>query len=72
MRPRSRRADIDRLRALGFGDAEITDVVLAAAARSFFSKAVDALGAAPDAVYNELEPGLREWLTVGRPIEATA
>src|SRR5262249_27291062 len=31
-------ADIDRLRSLGLSDAEIVDVVLAAAARSFFSK----------------------------------
>jgi uncharacterized peroxidase-related enzyme len=61
-------ADIDRLRDLGLTDAEIVDVVLAAAARCFFSKALDALGAEPDAKYSELEPGLRDTLTVGRPI----
>ena len=61
--------DIQRLRDVGLGDREIFDVVAAAAARCFFSKTVDALGGLPDAVYADLEPGLREALTVGRPIE---
>jgi uncharacterized peroxidase-related enzyme len=61
-------ADVQRLRDLGLSDPEIFDVVLAAAARCFFSKAVDAVGVRPDAEYCELEPGLREALTVGRPI----
>jgi alkylhydroperoxidase family enzyme len=62
-------ADVERLRAVGLSDAEIFDVVLAAAARCFFSKTLDALGVQPDAMYAELEPGLREALTVGRQIE---
>jgi uncharacterized peroxidase-related enzyme len=61
-------ADVDRLRTLGLTDSEILDVVLAAAARCFFSKTLDALGAEPDAKYSELEPDLRDTLTVGRPI----
>lgn len=61
-------ADIDRLRILGLADGDILDVVLAAAARCFFSKTLDALGAEPDAKYSALEPGLRNALTVGRPI----
>ncbi|UGS38548.1 carboxymuconolactone decarboxylase family protein [Capillimicrobium parvum] len=61
-------ADVERLRALGLSDAEIFDVIAAAAARCFFSKALDGLGAAPDAHYRELDPELRETLTVGRPI----
>jgi uncharacterized peroxidase-related enzyme len=62
--------DIDRLRALGLSDADITDVVLAAAARCFFSKALDALGAQPDAKYvTDLDAGLRDALVVGRPIQ---
>ncbi|MDX6492227.1 MAG: hypothetical protein QOH02_162, partial [Gaiellaceae bacterium] len=61
-------ADIQRLRDLGLSDPEIFDVVLAAAARCFFSKAVDAVGVQPDAEFSELEPGLRDALTVGRPI----
>lgn len=64
-------ADVDRLRALGLSDAEIADVVLAAAARCFFSKALDALGAAPDTAYADLPPAFREALTVGRPIAST-
>ena len=61
-------ADVDRLRTLGLADGEILDVVLAAAARCFFSKTLDALGVEPDAKYSELEPDLRDTLTVGRPI----
>jgi uncharacterized peroxidase-related enzyme len=57
-----------RLRDLGLSDEEITDVVLAAAARCFFSKTLDALGILPDASYAELEPALREALVVGKPI----
>lgn len=64
-------ADVERLRALGLTDTEIFDVVVAAAARCFFSKALDALGVEPDARYAEtLAPALREALTVGRPIAA--
>ena len=64
-------ADVDELRRHGLSDAEIADVVLAAAARCFFSKTLDALGAQPDATYVELPALLREAMTVGRPI-ATA
>jgi uncharacterized peroxidase-related enzyme len=60
--------DIERLRSLGLSDADIFDVVMAAAARCFFSKALDGLGAQADAAYSELEPELRDALTVGRPI----
>jgi uncharacterized peroxidase-related enzyme len=52
-------ADFDRLRSLGLSDQDIVDVVLTAAARCFFSKALDALGAEPDAKYAELDPALR-------------
>ncbi len=61
-------ADLQRLRELGLSETEIMDVVLAAAARCFFSKTLDALDVRPDASYRELEPELREALTVGRPI----
>jgi len=63
-------ADIDRLRAAGLSDGEIVDVVLAAAARCFFSKTLDALGIAPDAKFAALDPAFRDALTVGRPISA--
>jgi uncharacterized peroxidase-related enzyme len=61
-------ADRQRLRDLGLSDNDVTDVVLAASVRCFFSKALDALGALPDASYRELAPELREVLVVGRPI----
>jgi uncharacterized peroxidase-related enzyme len=61
-------ADRQRLRDLGLSDREITDVVLAAAVRCFFAKALDGLGVQADASYNELDPELREALVVGRPI----
>jgi uncharacterized peroxidase-related enzyme len=62
-------ADIDGLRGLGLSDPEIFDVVATAAARCFFTKLVDGLGAHPDSAYAELDPGLREAMVVGRPIE---
>jgi alkylhydroperoxidase family enzyme len=61
-------ADLDGLRALGLSDTEIFDIVVAAAARCFFSKVLDGIGARPDKKYAKLEPGLRDALTVGRPI----
>ena len=61
-------ADADRLRSLGLTDAEILDVVLAAAVRCFFSKALDALGVEPDAKFRQLDPEVRDALTVGRSI----
>jgi len=64
-------ADLQPLRDLGLSDVEIMDVVLAAAARCFFSKTLDALGVLPDAAYGELEPELLEVLVVGRPIAAS-
>jgi uncharacterized peroxidase-related enzyme len=64
--------DIDRLRGLGLSDTEIFDVVIAAALRSFFAKALDGLGALADPRFAALEPALRDALTVGRPIASEA
>ena len=61
-------ADLQPLRDLGLSETEIMDVVLAAAARCFFSKTLDALGVRPDASYREMEPDVRDVLVVGRPI----
>jgi hypothetical protein len=61
--------DIDRLRGLGLSDTDVFQVVLAAAARCFFSTVLDAVGAEPDAAYrSELDPQLLDVLTVGRPV----
>ena len=59
--------DYDELRGYGLSDEEILDVILATAARNFFSKTLDALGVKPDEAYLELEPELRQVLTIGRP-----
>ena len=60
--------DLQPLRDRGLPEAEIADVVLAAAARCFFAKTLDALGVLPDASLSELDAGVREVLVVGRPI----
>jgi uncharacterized peroxidase-related enzyme len=61
-------ADIDKLRSHGYRDEEIFDVAAAAAARCFFSKLLDALGVQADSTFNDLDPALRQALTVGRPV----
>ena len=61
-------ADVDGLRAHGYRDEEIFDLAAAAAARCFFSKLMDALGVQPDATFHDLDPTLRQALTVGRPV----
>ena len=62
-------SDMERLWALGLSDEEILDVVLAAAARCFFSTVIEALGVQADPAYRALDPELRAALTVGRPIQ---
>ena len=61
--------DVERLRALGLSDEEILDVVLAVAARCFFSTVLEALGVQADPAYRALDPELQAALTVGRPIQ---
>jgi uncharacterized peroxidase-related enzyme len=61
-------ADVDGLRSHGYRDEEIFDIAAAATARCFFSKLLDALGVQPDASFNEMDPTLRQLLTVGRPV----
>ena len=61
--------DLDALRSHGVSDAEIFDIATAAAARCFFSKTLDSVGARPDAAYAALPRVLRDALTVGRPID---
>jgi uncharacterized peroxidase-related enzyme len=60
-------ADLDALRRHGFADAEILDIVLAAAARCFFSKTLDGVGAEADTAFASLDAGLRAVLAKGRP-----
>ena len=61
--------DVQRLRDLGLGDADVVDVVLAAAARGFFTKVLDALGVQADVQLGDtFDPEGRRQVTVGRPI----
>ena len=60
--------DIDELRQYGYTDNAIFDVVAAAAARCFFAKIPDALGAEPDAPLGDLDANLLQLLLVGRPL----
>jgi len=63
------RADVARLLDLGATEDDVFDVVLAAAARCFFSSVLEGLGVAPDAEFaDQLPPDLADALTVGRPI----
>jgi uncharacterized peroxidase-related enzyme len=64
--------DVGELRRLGFSDAEVFNVILAAAARCFFSKVLDATGTLPDAALHDLPDQLRAALTVGRDIAPRA
>jgi uncharacterized peroxidase-related enzyme len=65
-------ADIQALRDHGLSDTEIFDVAAAVAARCFFSKLLDSLGAQADAVYEDLEEGLRQRFEVGRAVDPQA
>lgn len=61
-------ADVQRLRDNGLTDADIADVVFAAAARAFFTKALDGLGVQADRQLGEtFDPAIRQQLAVGRP-----
>jgi len=64
--------DIDELRDLGLSEVDVFNVILAAAARCFFSKVLDATGTLPDADLHEIPDQLRSALTVGREIAPQA
>ena len=58
--------DIDELRGHGLTDDDIFDIAATAAARCFFTKIADGLGAVPDAPLGEIDPAFRATLVVGR------
>lgn len=61
-------ADVQNLRDHGLSDPDVVDVVLAAAARAFFTKVLDALGVQADVQLGEMfDPEVRGQVTVGRP-----
>lgn len=61
--------DIEELReSHGLSDKEIFDIAANAASRCFFTKLLDGLGVDADSAFLDLDPDLRQTLTVGRPI----
>jgi hypothetical protein len=61
-------ADVELLRSHGYQDGDIFDMPRRRPARCFFSKLLDALRVQADSTFNDLDPDLREALTVGRPV----
>jgi alkylhydroperoxidase family enzyme len=57
-------ADTSRLRDVGFSDREIVDITLAAAARNYYSRAIQAL-AIPVEVPRDISDELRDALLAG-------
>lgn len=61
--------DVDALRAHGLTDADVADVVFAAAARSFFARVLDGLGAELDVqTAQAFAPDVLASMIVGRPV----
>lgn len=66
-------AEVDRLRDVGLSDADIADVVFAAAARCFFTAVLDGLGAQLDhQTAATFEDRLLNAMIVGRPVGESA
>ena len=64
-----RQEDVDDLRDAGLSDADITDIVLAASARAFFTKVLDGLGARLDPqIAATFDPDLLDAMIVGNPV----
>ena len=61
--------DVDTLHELGLTDIDVADIVFAAAARSFFTRVLDGLGAQLDVETAEtFAPEILASLVVGRPV----
>jgi uncharacterized peroxidase-related enzyme len=64
--------DVDQLREVGLSDAEIADVVYAAAARAFFTRVLDGLGTQLDPqTAKTFDQQLLGSMIVGRPVAGT-
>jgi len=62
-------SDVEALHALGLTDADVADIVFAAAARSFFTRVLDGLGAQLDLqTAGTFAPDILESMVVGRPV----
>jgi uncharacterized peroxidase-related enzyme len=58
--------DIDKLRAVGFTDPQISDIALCASFRAFISRFFDAVGTTPEDVYVDEDPAFKAAMTVGK------
>jgi uncharacterized peroxidase-related enzyme len=63
------RKDVQRLKELGFSDAEVFDIAAAASARAFFSKLVESLGVSAEHSLLGLDQEFKRAMAVGRPLE---
>ena len=62
-------SDVDRLRELGLSDGDVADVVFAAAARCFFTRVLDGLGARLDVqTAATFAPEVLDSMVVGRSV----
>lgn len=61
------REDVQRLKKY-LSDGEVFDVAATAAARAFWTKVVESLGAQVDAPFRALDPQFKDALAAGRPI----
>jgi uncharacterized peroxidase-related enzyme len=61
-------AGVASLKAHGYDDAEIFDIVATVAGRCFFTRLLDGLGVQVDSAFLALDEPLRQVFTVGRPI----
>src|SRR5262245_23098850 len=62
-------ADAEPLRRPGFSDTKVLDIASAPAARCFFSKVLDAVGAERDRVFSNIDENVRRALVVGRAFD---
>ncbi len=61
--------DVAMLKARGFSGAESFEIAAIAAARSFLTKVMDALGVQPDSSFLEMDETFQHSMTMGRPID---
>lgn len=60
--------DIEVLRAHAFSDMQISDIALCTSVRCFFSRFIDAVGAAPEPEFLDEDRAFREALALGRKV----
>ena len=60
------KADIERLRAIGFTDQQICDIALCTAIRCFMSRFFDAVGAAAEPFFLDSDEEFRSAMAVGK------